>query len=246
MKINFVSDTPIFISLIAGAVLLVFAGMFFVYDKTVMRRQNLVMNDAAKSAAVVNSMFPKEITKRLMEDVHMSQTRRLKSFLSEGGDNTELQSAAKPIADLFPACSVLIADIAGEYSRTSAVVESIDARGKERLLINFFALFFSHFLGFTAWSSARDPSKVFSLLETVFQSFDELAKRQKVFKVESVADSYTCVTGLPAAQSNHAYLMARFATQCLHKFKDLTRRLETSLGPDTGDLCIRFGIHRYA
>lgn len=37
-----------------------------------------------------------------------------------------------------------------------------------------------------AWSSVREPSDVFHLLETVYQAFDECAKRRRVFKVETV------------------------------------------------------------
>ena len=31
--------------------------------------------------------------------------------------------------------------------------------------------------GFTAWSSVRDPSQVFQLLEAVYGAFDKIAKR---------------------------------------------------------------------
>lgn len=44
--------------------------------------------------------------------------------------------------------------------------------------------------GFTAWSSIRDPHQVFKLLESVFQAFDVIAKRYRVFKVETVGDCY--------------------------------------------------------
>lgn len=37
--------------------------------------------------------------------------------------------------------------------------------------------------------------------------------------------------------------MARFARDCIAKMKILTKKLETSLGPDTGDLCLRVGLH---
>jgi hypothetical protein len=37
--------------------------------------------------------------------------------------------------------------------------------------------------------------------------------------------------------------MARFAYECLGKFSSLTKELEVSLGPDTADLGIRFGLH---
>lgn len=97
--------------------------------------------------------------------------------------------------------------------------------------------------GFTAWSSTRDPSQVFQLLESIYNSFDEIAKSRKVFKVETIGDCYVAVTGLPDPQPNHAVIMARFATECMIKMKEVTRRLETSLGPDTAELCMRVGLH---
>ena len=36
--------------------------------------------------------------------------------------------------------------------------------------------------GFTAWSSVREPTQVFILLETLYHAFDEIAKRRRVFK----------------------------------------------------------------
>lgn len=37
--------------------------------------------------------------------------------------------------------------------------------------------------------------------------------------------------------------MCRFAWDCLKKMEELVRELEVTLGPDTGDLAMRFGIH---
>lgn len=37
--------------------------------------------------------------------------------------------------------------------------------------------------------------------------------------------------------------MARFANECLHRLSNLTKQLEIELGPDTGDLAMRVGIH---
>ncbi len=37
--------------------------------------------------------------------------------------------------------------------------------------------------------------------------------------------------------------MARFARACLLKVRDLTKQLEMTLGPDTGDLAMRIGLH---
>lgn len=68
---------------------------------------------------------------------------------------------------------------------------------------------------FTAWSSAREPSQVFILLETIFHEFDRIAKRRRVFKVEVVGDCYVAVCGLPDPRTDHAVIMAKFAMDCV-------------------------------
>jgi class 3 adenylate cyclase len=47
-------------------------------------------------------------------------------------------------------------------------------------------ILFSDISGFSAWASEREPSQVFTLLETFFTSFDTIARRLGVFKVETV------------------------------------------------------------
>ena len=68
---------------------------------------------------------------------------------------------------------------------------------------------FGDLVGFTAWSSGREPSQVFNLLETIYYSFDALAHKRKVFKVETIGDCYVAVTGLPKPRKSHAPVMAR-------------------------------------
>lgn len=123
----------------------------------------------------------------------------------------------------------------------------------------------AHFqTGFTSWASSREPAHVFVLLQTVCQAFDAIAKRRRVFKVETIGktllvalatnranhlttlillissgDSYVAVTGLPKPQTQHAWIMAMFACECRQKFLKLSKKLETVLGPDTSDLGMR-------
>jgi class 3 adenylate cyclase len=97
--------------------------------------------------------------------------------------------------------------------------------------------------GFTAWSSVREPSQVFTLLETIYAAFDRVASRRRVFKVETVGDSYVAVSGLPEPREDHAVTMARFARDCIAEHIAAVKKLESSLGPETGDLRIRVGLH---
>jgi Adenylate and Guanylate cyclase catalytic domain len=86
------------------------------------------------------------------------QSSPIDTYRTEKSDEESLHG--KPIADLFPSCTVLFADISG----------------------------------FTAWSSEREPEQVFKLLQEVFQCFDSLAKKRKVFKVETIGDCYVSTT----------------------------------------------------
>lgn len=96
---------------------------------------------------------------------------------------------------------------------------------------------------FTAWSSAREPSQVFILLETIYHEFDAIAKRRRVFKVEVVGDCYVAVCGLPDPRPDHAVVMAKFASECVHEMTRISGELESELGPDTSELALRGGLH---
>ena len=43
-------------------------------------------------------------------------------------------------------------------------------------------IFTGDLVGFTSWSSSREPAQVFTLLETLFHAFDKAARKYGVFK----------------------------------------------------------------
>lgn len=96
---------------------------------------------------------------------------------------------------------------------------------------------------FSAWSSVREPSQVFTLLETLYNSFDLIAKKKRIFKVESMADCYVACCNVPDPRPDHAVAVARFAKECREKMADVVQKLEVFLGPDTSDLRMRFAIN---
>lgn len=205
------TNTPFIITFAVALVFVFTLIMFVLYDRLVERRQTIVYRRAAQTTSIVNSLFPESVADRLIqatktgkprEKTFVPANRRLQSFLN---DQDGVGTGDQPIADLFPNCTVLFADIAG----------------------------------FTAWSSSRDPSQVFILLQTIYQAFDAIAKRRKVFKVETIGDSYVAVTGLPEPQGKHAINMARFAGEVMSKMNQLAAEMESSLGPDTADLTMR-------
>eukprot|EP00536_Pseudo-nitzschia_multiseries_P002472 jgi/Psemu1/251665/estExt_Genewise1Plus.C_330084 len=140
-------------------------------------------------------------------------------------------------------------------SSSSSTVSSSGARSIDELLSRFgktkpIADFYPNttilmcdIAGFTAWSSARAPTDVFRLLETIYGAFDDIARASDVFKVETVGDCYVACAGLPKQQPKHATIIARFAKRCLRRYKTLIKKLEVHLGPDTVELGLRMGIH---
>jgi class 3 adenylate cyclase len=118
--------------------------------------------------------------------------------------------------------------------------------GKGRPIAEVFehtTVMFADIAGFTSWSASRNPVQVFELLETLYQAFDAIAMRRKVFKVETIGDCYVAVTGLPDPQADHAILMARFADDCMKRMRQLTTDLASTLGEDTAALAMRVGLH---
>lgn len=92
---------------------------------------------------------------------------------------------------------------------------------------------FTDIAGFTAWSSSREPTHVFILNQNIYRSFDEISDRRRIFKVETIGDSYMAVTGLPEPQEQHALIMARFALEIKQKMNEVTHDLAPLLGPGT-------------
>lgn len=135
----------------------------------------------------------------------------------------------------------------GPHNRLKTYLNGSSAMGQgDHPIADLFpncTVFFGDIAGFTAWSSTREPAQVFVLLQTVYQSFDVIAKKRRVFKVETIGDSYLAVTGLPEPQPHHAIIMAKFCWECHQRIREITSELEVSLGPDTGELGMRFGLH---
>ncbi|CAB9512393.1 cyclase soluble subunit alpha-3 [Seminavis robusta] len=206
--------------------------VFFVYDYYVTQHQDQQTSIAIRSNALISDLFPARVRKRIMEDAQaqvdaemeannhgkgfglMGTTSQLKSFLYDGTRNSQVMSRVG-MDDTPP--------IADSYKACTVMFADIS--------------------GFTAWSSVRSPEQVFVLLETLFHSFDEIALRRRVYKVETIGDCYVAAAGVPDPREDHAIVMARFSKDIQRKMNDLTKRLEQELGPETGDLALRIGLH---
>jgi hypothetical protein len=135
-------------AIMVASIFLFTAFIFFLYDLYILQGQRKLAAQAARAEAVVQSLFPKEVGNRLMEEAGHNRNKinnttskaRLRNFVLKKDDQDI--GKASPIADLFPEATIVFADI----------------------------------VGFTAWSSTREPTQVFTLLETLYSAFDRIAK----------------------------------------------------------------------
>ena len=190
--------------------------IFLVYDMRVTRRQRSTMQTAMRSRAIVNSLFPERIAKEMVENPNGSGDNKglsvRRKFDTVMTDNAESRFSGAAMKSSKP-----LADLFPEAT-----------------------VMFGDLVGFTAWSSLREPHQVFVLLETIYASFDEIAARRRVFKVETIGDCYVAVCGLPTPRADHSTVMARFASECCQKLPAVLRELEVELGPDVScSRCLR-------
>eukprot|EP00980_Cylindrotheca_fusiformis_P022361 scaffold9240_cov126-Cylindrotheca_fusiformis.AAC.1 len=214
---SFQTDNDIIYTVVVIAIFAFTTLVFLLYDYSVGKRQRIVMDRIAKQDMIVSDVFPTAFRDRLYDN-------QGKNIMTENADMLE-DDGPFGLDETFAGRSSKIgsAPLADLFPSVTVV--------------------FADLVGFTAWSSAREPHQVFILLETIYGAFDKLAYRHGVFKVETVGDCYVAAVGLPEPTDDHAVVACRFAGDCLKKMKDVTLKLEVSLGPDTSDLDLRTGIH---
>ena len=231
----YLTNQPAIFASAVSLVFLITVISFIVYDMHVERRQRKLLENAERSNKVVASLFPAKVRDRLFHEQHTRDEERMSvRHLARGA--SEISRLRK---FMVPAPRQTQGQT-GDSDNSTAISGSTPAIAD---LYNDTTVLFADIAGFTAWSSEREPTQVFQLLESLFCEFDAEAKSMKVFKIETIGDCYVAVTGLPEATPHHAVVMAKFAQRCLTRFSELTKELELSLGPGTADLGIRIGMH---
>jgi len=141
------------------------------YDCIVEKRQTNVVHAAQRSDAIVRSLFPEAVRDRLYENAIKKEEQRQNA--KNQWNQAELTEKGK------------LPNILDHVQTDEAAGNGADP------IADFFpncTILFSDIAGFTAWSSEREPAQVFLLLETLYRSMDRVAKKLKVFKVETVGD----------------------------------------------------------
>jgi hypothetical protein len=116
---SYKTSKPILYTTLIGGIFFVMAVTFFMFNRYIQQRNKKVVRAAARSNAIVSTIFPSNIRERLYNDVATGSDRKrslatsseLKQFIrstTKDGNNDEpdidedIISRSKPIADLFP------------------------------------------------------------------------------------------------------------------------------------------------
>ena len=236
------SNRPAVMTSIVAIMFFITLCVFLVYDYVVEKRQSVVINIATKSSAIVENLFPAQVRDRMLQNLQEkapAATDANGMMGDSGGGDGAMSKNAIPAASMAGTDHVSVKQF---LSNDTKLNNDLSTQPIADLFPNTTVLF-ADIAGFTAWSSQREPPQVFTLLETLYRSFDVIAGKLKVFKVETIGDCYMAVTGLPNPDEAHAVHMSRFAYQCMMGMKELLWELEAILGPGTSDLALRVGLH---
>jgi hypothetical protein len=179
MENTYVTNEPIIFAVVSAVIFLFTSLIFVAYDMIVRRRQVKVMASAKRTNEIVSSLFPESVRQRLYSQVHAAD--QTPDSLLQG-------------STMSPSVSHDNETIDGNIFGSEPIAD----------LFPHATVMFIDIAGFTAWSSEREPSQVFTLLENLYHAFDDVGKKLGVFKVETIGDSYVAVAGLPTPRKDHA------------------------------------------
>ncbi|KAL7547103.1 hypothetical protein ACHAWF_010418, partial [Thalassiosira exigua] len=99
-------------------------------------------------------------------------------------------------------------------------------------------VFFSDIVGYTKMSSEMTPTEVMAMLGQLYSKFDVLAKKHKIYKVETIGDAYVAIAGAPkrCTGPEAAEKMTLFALDALQIVKDFRK------SDDGAQIAIRVGL----
>ncbi|CAJ0598531.1 unnamed protein product [Cylicocyclus nassatus] len=148
-------------------------------------------------------------------------------------NNEQLESMAKDLEVEKAKTDALLSEmLPSSVAHQLKAGQTVDARDYESATVMF-----SDVPSFQQIVPLCQPKDVVYLLNNLFTRFDRLVVLQKVYKVETVGDSYMCVGGIPDLVDDHCEIICHLALGMLMEAQNVT-------DPISGKpLHIRAGIH---
>lgn len=145
LKTEYETNRPIVYAMVVLAVFAVTLMVFILYGYFVERRQHRVMRTAQKTSAIVSSLFPKNVQGRIMAELQESDS---------GSRRSSRRFSGKDLLKNF------LGNDLDEDENGNGIFGS-------KPIADYFAetsIIFADLVGFTSWSSTREPQAVFTLL----------------------------------------------------------------------------------
>jgi class 3 adenylate cyclase len=111
-------------------------------------------------------------------------------------------------------------------------------------------ILFSDLVGFTSLAGKASPGQIIEILNSLFSSFDALAKRLRLEKIKTIGDAYMVAGGLPEEQPDHALAVADMALGMMEAVRQIGAQfgenLEARIGIHSGEVVAGIiGQHRF-
>ncbi|CAB9500010.1 Receptor-type guanylate cyclase gcy [Seminavis robusta] len=115
---TYMTNKPLIFALTLAAVFVLTCATFLLYDYCVQRRQKIVYQSAKQSGKLVQSLFPEQVRDRLYEEQEANEKKASGNEWLDKRNQTNMDASVgdtKPnaIANMYPDCTVMFADIAG-------------------------------------------------------------------------------------------------------------------------------------
>ena len=200
---EFITPMPWYFASTVACLFLFAMFMIYCYDCQVDKRQKMVMQKVKTAGAIVDSLFPQSVTRRLYERQGQGNSgRRFRD-----GDQVSHTKSTQPTVPLFaePQKAKLKSflydtpSVSDTPAQATAPTQHVLTKLHSTNIADTFTdttILFAEINGFNSWSSQRDPQQVFTLLECLYESFDSIAKKARVYKIETIGDCYMAATGL--------------------------------------------------
>ncbi|KYC39619.1 diguanylate cyclase [Scytonema hofmannii PCC 7110] len=102
------------------------------------------------------------------------------------------------------------------------------------------SVLFADLVGFTSFSTQKNPAEIVEVLNKIFSQFDRLAEKHNLEKIKTIGDAYMVVGGLPTPCGDSAQKTAQMALDmqaCLAQFNaETTETFQVRIGINTGEV----------
>jgi hypothetical protein len=182
---KYTSMEPAWFAITITLVFLFTTGTLLIYDFMVERRLKAILRSAERSHKIVDNLFPAVVRDRLFQSNDenektgdsMNHSYNDGNLVGRRGSTGKMSSVGK-----------MIRRASKQTSHCTLVSTTVSPPIAD--LFTDTTVLFADIAGFTAWSSEREPTQVFQLLEALFQEFDMESQKLGIFKVETIGDCY--------------------------------------------------------